>query len=104
MIKFRVKIPESLLDLCRKEIMDFIYDELNGIMEQGMAGQLRHCSMYIICEQEFVNNRVIWRNPLAVVAKNESAAMTMYYDHTGNTNGGVLCAMYDRCDNISVMV
>lgn len=104
MIEFKVKIPELLLPLCNKEIIDFISDELDGIMEQSMAGQLAHCSMYIICELDFVNGKCIWRNPIAVVAKNEGAAMEMYGEYTHKTNGGVLCAMYDRCDNVSVSV
>lgn len=101
-IKFKYKIPENLQPLVNQTIVDYGLDYLNGIMPKELAGQLRHCSLYMICEYENVNGLQIWRNPMAVVGQNEVNAMETYVRNTGKENGSVLCEIVNRCDNIKV--
>jgi hypothetical protein len=102
MIKFKYRLPDNLVPLVNKTIVDYGYDFLYGLMPEGIAYQLRHCSMYLICELESHNNLMVHRNPVAVVERNQQNAMDVYIEATGNKNGTILCEIIDRCDNISV--
>ena len=100
-IRFKYRIPENLQPLVDKTVTDYGLTYLYGIMPEGLASQLRHCSLYLICEYENTGIEV-WRNPMAVVGNNEVDAMETYVRFTGNENGSVLCEIVDRCDTIKV--
>lgn len=101
-IRFKYKIPDNLLPLVNQTVVDYGYDYLYGLMPEELTSQLRHCSLYIICEFEYVNNLQVWRNPVAVVGKNEVEAMETYVINMKKENGSVLCEIINRCDNIKV--
>lgn len=101
-IKFKYKIPENLLPLVNQTIVNYGLDYLYGLMPRELAGQLRHCSLYMICEYESSNGISIWSNPVAVVGYNEVNAMETYVRNTNKENGSVLCEIVNRCDNIKV--
>ena len=101
-IKFRYKIPENLQPLVNQTVVDYGSNYLYGLMPEELVGELRHCSLYMICELESVNTIDVWRNPVAVVGPNEINAMETYVKNTGKENGSVLCEIVNRCDNIKV--
>lgn len=102
-VKFKYRIPENLQPLVNSTVVDYGYDYLTGYMPEELAGQLRHCSLYMICEFEMTKNNVqIWRNPIAIVGQNEVNAMETYVKNTGKENGSVLCEIVNRCDTIRV--
>ena len=101
-IKFKYKIPDNLLPLIDKTVADYGLDYLYGIMPKALVSQLRHCSLYMICEFEFINGMQVWRNPVAIVGSNEVDAMETYVKNTKKENGSVLCEIINRCDNIKV--
>ena len=101
-IKFRYRIPDNLLPLVNQTVADYGYDYVYGLMPEELVSQLRHCSLYMICEFEFINGLQVWRNPVAVVAPNEVDAMETYVRNTKKENGSVLCEIVDRCDKITV--
>ena len=102
MVKFRYRLPEHLQPLVNQTVMNYGQNYLNGIMPRSLAGQLRHCSLYMICEFESNNGIDVWTNPMAVVGTNEVDAMETYVRTTGKENGSVLCEIVNRCDNIKV--
>lgn len=101
-IKFKYRIPENLQPLVDQTIVNYGLDYVYGFMPEELAGQLRHCSLYMICEYENINGLQIWKNPMAVVAHNEVGAMETYVKNTKKENGSVLCEIVNRCDNIKV--
>ena len=101
-IKFKYRIPDNLLPLVNQTVSDFGMDYLYGLMPEELGGQLRHCSLYMICEFEDINGLQVWRNPVAVVGKNEVEAMETYVRNIRKENGSVLCEIVNRCDNIKV--
>ena len=101
-IRFKYKIPKNLQPLVNTTIVDYGLDYLYGIMPEGLTGQLRHCSLYMICEFDSNNGVDIWRNPIAVVGQNEVDAMETYVKDTKKENGSILCEIVNRCDNIKV--
>ena len=101
-IKFKYKIPSNLQSLVDKTVADYGLTYLYGIMPDELLGELRHCSLYMICEFEYSNGIQIWRNPMAIVGHNEVNAMETYVKNTGKENGSVLCEIVNRCDNIKV--
>lgn len=102
MIKFICALPAGLVPLVNKTVVDYGLDYIRGIVDEGLTGQLRHCSMYMICEYENNHGVSVYRNPLAVVAHNDTEAMEAYVRTTGKENGSILCIIYDRCDNVKV--
>ena len=101
-VKFKFKIPENLLPLVNQTVVNYGLDYLYGLMPRDLVGQLRHCSMYMICEYESINGTQIWSNPVAVVGTNEVNAMETYVRNMKKENGSVLCEIVNRCDNIKV--
>lgn len=101
-IKFKYTIPQNLQPLVDQTIVNYGLDYLYGVMPEEIIGDLRHCSLYMICELDFVNNMQVWQNPVAVVGHNEVEAMEAYVRETQKENGSVLCEIVNRCDNIKV--
>ena len=101
-VKFRYRIPNNLQPLVDETVVNYGLDYLYGLMPEELSGQLRHCSLYMICEFEFIDNTQVWQNPIAVVGQNEVEAMETYVKNTGKENGSVLCEIVNRCDNIKV--
>ena len=101
-IRFKYKIPENLLPLVSQTVVNYGNDYLYGLMPEELTSQLRHCSLYMICEFEFINNLQVWQNPVAVVGRNEVDAMETYVKNMKKENGSVLCEIVNRCDNIKV--
>lgn len=102
MVKFKYKLPFDLVKLIKSTIVNYDYDYICGIMPKGLVGQLKHCSMYMICELENHDGIDVYSNPLAVVARNHTNAMETYVKNTEKENGSILCEIVDRCDNIKV--
>ena len=100
-IKFEYKIPDNLLPLIRQTV-DYQSDYLYGYLPEGLAGQLRHCSLYMVCEFENSSGIDIWKNPLAIVSNNEFNAVETYSEVTGSEIPSVLCEIVNRCDKIVV--
>ena len=101
-VKFKYRIPENLQPLVDKTVADYGLDYLYGLMPKELVGQLRHCSLYMICEFEYTNGIEVWRNPVAVVGQNEINAMETYVKNMHKENGSVLCEIINRCDEIKV--
>ena len=101
-IKFKYTLPSNLQPLVDETVVDYGLNYVYGLMPEELTAQLRHCSLYMICEFEFINNSQVWRNPVAVVGHNEVEAMEVYVRNTGKENGSVLCEIVNRCDNIVV--
>lgn len=101
-IKFKYVLPEALQPLVKETVSDYGLDYLYGLMPEELAGQLRHCSLYMVCEHENLDNVQLWKNPMAVVAINNSNAIETYSNATGAKNGSVLCEIANKCDKIKV--
>ena len=101
-IRFKYRIPENLQPLVDKTIVNYGLNYLYCIMPEGIVSQLRHCSLYMICEFEYINGTQVWSKPMGVVAHNEVEAMEAYVRETQKENGAVLCEVVNRCDNIKV--
>lgn len=101
-VKFKYKIPENLQPLVDNTVADYGLEYLYGLMPEELVSQLRHCSLYMICEYENINGLQIWRNPVAVVGPNEQSAMETYVRNIHKENGSVLCEIVNRCDNLKV--
>lgn len=102
-INFKYKIPKNLLPLVNEVIPDYGMDYIYGIMPEELSGQLKHCSLYMVCEFESVNgSEDIWREPIAIVALNEFNALETYNKYVKKNNGSVLCEIVNRCDNLKV--
>ena len=101
-IKFKYKIPENLLPLVRQTVVDYGSDYIYGFVPEDLSGQLKHCSLYMVCDFESTDGVDIWREPVAIVGYNEINAIETYTKNTNKTNGSVLCEILNRCDNIKV--
>lgn len=101
-IKFKYKIPDGLKPLVVETIPDYGSDYIYGLMPEELAGQLKHCSLYMVCEHENNDNGQIWKNPIVIVGMNMNNAIESYAEITGNGNGSILCEISNRCDNIKV--
>lgn len=101
-MKFKYTLPANLQPLVDQTVVDYGFDYVYGLLPEEIAGDLRHCSLYMICELDFVNGMQVWQNPVAVVGHNEIEAMETYVRETQKENGSVLCEIVNRCDNIKV--
>lgn len=104
MIKFKYKMSDDLLPLVHGTVVDYTDDFLYGLLPEDISTQLKHCSLYMVCQYENHDSLNIYRNPIAIVAPNESRAIETYYEFTKKNDGTVLCELEHRCDTIKVEV
>ena len=101
MIAFKYRLPNTLIPLM-STINNYSDEYVYGIVDEGIISDLKHCSMYLICETEDIDNKIIYKNPFIVIEKNQQKAIVTYYDFTHHDNGSVVCEILNRCDNIKV--
>lgn len=101
-VEFNYKLPESLVPLMNQEIMDFNDEYILGYVDQADAGNLKHCSMFMVTQLETYDKLSINKNPLAIVAKNETQALDIYFRATNNTDGAIFCNITENCSGIKV--
>lgn len=90
MIRFIYKPNQDMLRLIRETIADYGNDFLYGIIEETDKYQLKKRGLYLMCEEKTVAGIVVYSNPLAVVAKNQSDAARIYFEETG-MNSSCMC-------------
>jgi len=90
MIKFKYNLNAGLINLIRSTIVDYGDEYIIGILEDSSKYQLSKMGIFLVCEENTVNRNIIYSNPLAVVAKNQSDAIRIYYDYTGK-DASVMC-------------
>lgn len=103
LIEFQYKLPDGLIPLVNKSIVDFNNDTMIGWLDAADGSRLKHCALYMICESEEHSGMPVYRNPLAIVAKNTSAAMEAFYNITQKENGTILCEIASNCSKILVV-
>ena len=101
-VRFKYRIPENLQPLVNQTIVNYGFDFMYGLMPKELSSQLRHCSLYMICEFDEINGMQVWQNPMVVVGTNEVNAMETFVKNTHKSNGSILCEVVSRCDNIKV--
>ena len=102
MIRFKYKIPATLEPLVRQTIVDFNDTYFYGMMEEGVAHNLQHYCLYLICQTQFVGSMTVYRNPVAVVVRNEADAIRIFYQDTGIDGASVRSVLETHCDNLKV--
>lgn len=102
MIKFKYNMKTDLIPLVHGTVVDYTNDFLYGLLPEEISTQLKHCSLYMVCELETPDGLNVYKNPIAIVAPTESRAIETYYEFTKKNNGTVLCELERRCDNIKV--
>ena len=103
MIKFKYNLKEDLLKLVRQNIVNYTSDFLISYMNKGDINNLRHSSLYLMCEYlEPTPSMRVYQNPLAIVARNQYIATGIYNEITGCESATMLCEIENRCDNLKV--
>lgn len=103
MIHFKYRLSDELVRLSQSTIVDFNSTVIPGLVDPGLVGQLNHCSLYMICQLDFKDTTQVWKNPMAVVGRNDVDAMESYVRDTKNEDGAILCEITNNCQNIKVI-
>ena len=101
MIAFKYKLPEGIKDLAWGAIYGFNSEYIKGYMPEGISTQLKHYSLFMVCDLEIVDDNNIYKNPVAIVAKNESRAAELYAE-IFEKYGFVFCELSDDASKITV--
>ena len=99
-IKFKYKVPESIRSLMKEIVSDFNSEYLFGYVPEWLMNDLRHCSLYMVCELKDDDGVDVWSEPVVIVAPNEIDALETYFESTNKQYGSILCEITNRCDNI----
>lgn len=102
LIEFVYRLPEKIVPLAQKDIVDFTDDRIIGYLDQGDVSRLSHCSLYMVCNLNTYNELNVISNPVGIVAPNEGQALDTYFKATENTNGMVFCSIVDDCSTVKV--
>lgn len=102
LIEFIYRLPEKIVPLAQKDIINFTDDRIIGYLDQGDASRLNHCSLYMVCDFNTYNGLNVISNPIGIVAPNENQALEIYFRATNNNNGMVFCSIVDDCSIIKV--
>lgn len=104
-INFNYTLPDNLFILASEEIIGLNNNhQITGWVDQADINSriLNHCSLYMICELEIINNENRLSNPVAIVAKNQTQAMQLFRAITEKDNGTVMCEIIDNCAGLKV--
>jgi hypothetical protein len=105
MIQFIYRPKPDVLDALHNNMVGFTSDFVNGYMEEGVTNQLHHKSLFLACENDYTEESGLsMRNPVAIVAKNESEAITLYGEVTNCDNATVFARLEDRCNGLEVEI
>ena len=101
MIEFKYPLNTALMNEISSTVDNYNKDYLKGILEEGSVQQLKFMGIFLLCEEEEVNNSMVYRNPLAVVAKSQQDACRVYYDYTGK-DSSVMCDLEPFANKVKV--
>lgn len=101
MKKFKYKISNELLPLMHKLLVDFFDNSCIGYLPDGLTGQMKHCTLFLMCDFEEINGNQVYKNPIVVVAKNDGQAAETYQKATGKI-GFILYRITEDCSKIMV--
>jgi len=100
-IRFIYKPNEQMMQMINSEIVDYGNDFLYGIMDEQDKYMLKKRAIYLMCEEEPRYGKMIYKNPLAVVAKNQSDAARIYFEWTG-ANSSCMCELEQYANKAKV--
>lgn len=103
MIHFRYRPSPEFNAVLRKDIEDYYNDTIRGVMDEGVASNLRYAAAYLVCEMEFVNGLNINKNPLVVIALNDRDACETYLNATGKI-GTIMDLLQSNCTKFKVEI
>ena len=69
LINFIYKLPASLVPLTRKEMVGFTDDRIVGWFDQADVSQLKHCSMFMVCNYEQNSNVTVYTDPVGIAVE-----------------------------------
>ena len=104
MIKFKYTLNNSLAELARGTLSNYFGNSIIGYMDEGDVNNLRHMSLYLMCEiivDETTGNKT-YQNAIGVVARNDYQAVGMYNEINNTDTGSVLCEIENKCDELKV--
>jgi len=103
MIKFKYTLRDDLIQLVHGTISGFYGNYLEGYLPEDLAHDLKHCSLYMVCELSGKLNRSnTYTKPIAIVARNDVDALNSYHTITESSNGTVYAELENRCDKLEV--
>lgn len=102
-IRFQYKPNSALISLMHSDIMNFTDDRIVGFMDKADVSNLRHCGMFLVCENiSGSNNTIIYSNPIGIVAMNTSRAIELYNEISNGKMGYIHSQIVDDCSVIKV--
>lgn len=109
MIKFKYEVDNGMAGLIRSTFADVVNPNmLVGYVEKEKLANidlLRHNSLFLVCDCVFSatdDTPSDYKNPIAVVAKNQSEAIGIYNNIFKTDEGIVMCELKNRCDELEV--
>lgn len=92
MIKFIYEPNPDLMQLINTTVIDYGDSYLTGVLEEESSLRLKSLQLFLVCEPIEVNNKIMYKNPLAVVAMNDYSAVSVYFKETDQP-GSVMCTL-----------
>lgn len=109
MIKFRYTVNKNIVGLIQSTFADVANpNSLVGYVEKQKLSNtniLHHSSLFLVCDCEFKTGDKAptnYKNPIAVVAKNQTEAVGVYNSIFKTDEGVVICELEHRCDELEV--
>ena len=103
MLEFKYRMNPDAAKNISASMSNFNGEYLHGIMPEYISKQLKHCSLFVCYESDYMEDKLERRSsPIAVVAKNVHDALEAYSEFTGSGNGSIFCELERNCENIIV--
>ena len=101
MINFKDRIKPDMQSYLHTAVPNFYDEYLKCMSDDIHAGDLRHCSLYLVCPENYVDKKQINENPVGIVANNTEEASEVYAAEY-NKAAYIVIELESRCDNIKV--
>ncbi len=103
MIRFKYRPNDGIMQLIAQTVPDITLNGyIDGMLQEESRYQLKNLSVYLVCSVEEINSRHIYRDPTAVVAKNDYEAIEIFANDVGKP-GSVMCTLEDKANKMKVL-
>lgn len=109
MIKFKYNVNNNIAGLIQTTFSDVINpNTLIGYVDDSKLANinlLAHNSLFLVCDCVFKTGDKAptdYKNPIAVVARNQTEAVGMYNSIFKTDEGITICELEHRCDKLEV--
>lgn len=103
-LEFKYNLPIEIVELMYTNIEHFNgNNKITGYIDEGDFVNLSKTSLFLVAKIGNDPNRITYSNPVVIVGRNESDALSLYSDKF-KEYGAIVAKILDNCNNMPIEI